>query len=96
MLAEVILNQPLPSPSHVIPQSADASRASQESPPAIAGFTDLVEVGRGASGRVYRAWQGSLRRVVALKVMTSNVTAESIGRAHARRGRWRSSIIPMS
>jgi hypothetical protein len=81
MLAEVILNHPLPSPSHVIPQAPAASRDSHDSPPAIAGFTDLVEVGRGASGRVYRAWQESLRRVVALKVMTSDVTAESIGRA---------------
>ncbi|MCA8940636.1 MAG: hypothetical protein KDB07_12540, partial [Planctomycetes bacterium] len=37
--------------------------------PMLPGLVMLQEVGRGASGRVFRAWQIKLRRIVAVKVL---------------------------
>lgn len=37
--------------------------------PHLKGLVLLQEIGRGASGRVFRAWQPKLRRIVAVKVM---------------------------
>ncbi len=37
-------------------------------PPHLPGLVLLAEVGHGSSGRVFRAWQVSLRRLVAVKV----------------------------
>ena len=38
------------------------------------GFVDAVEVGRGGAGIVYRCYQTSLARSVAVKVMATDLT----------------------
>lgn len=43
--------------------------SSDEPIPSIPGFTDLMEIGYGGMGIVYRAYQTSLRRTVAIKLM---------------------------
>lgn len=43
---------------------------SSRPPPHLPGFENLVEVGQGGSGTVYRAWQTFLNRQVAIKVVS--------------------------
>jgi hypothetical protein len=48
---------------------------SHRPPPDLPGFENLVEVGRGGSGTVYRGWQTSLNREVAIKVVSPEAMA---------------------
>ena len=44
---------------------------------AAAGFTHAVEVGRGGAGVVYRCFQTTLARSVAIKVMASDLDEDN-------------------
>ena len=56
--------------------------------PAIEGYEDLVEIGRGGFGTVYRGRQPSLHRDVAIKVLSATLDAAALERF--RREGWRS------
>ncbi|MGQ4618649.1 protein kinase domain-containing protein [Nocardia sp. R7R-8] len=45
-----------------------------------AGFEDVVEIGRGGFGVVYRCWQQALERTVAVKVSTAELDADNRAR----------------
>jgi len=59
-----------------VPSSAGSELASEL---AAAGFEEAREVGRGASGVVYRCNQTALGRVVAIKVLASELEAAPAG-----------------
>ncbi|MFN8857806.1 MAG: serine/threonine-protein kinase [Planctomycetaceae bacterium] len=64
--------------------SADSTEpAPPAPPPALPGFSDLHLIGRGGSGTVYRAFQTSLNRPVAVKILSAE--AVSRGRERVRR-----------
>src|SRR5207244_5683053 len=53
--------------------------------PIVPGYDVVAEIGRGGMGVVYKAWQGGLKRLVALKMIQSGPAAslEQIHRLRA-------------
>ena len=47
---------------------------------AAAGFGDAQEIGFGGFGAVYRCWQGTLERTVAIKVLTTDLDKDNVER----------------
>jgi hypothetical protein len=54
---------------------------------ALAGYDELVEIGRGGDSVVYRARDRTLSRQVAIKVLLTNDAAGSDRRGASRRSR---------
>ena len=59
-----------------------AESAGEPAVPQIPGFSDLVEVGRGATGIVYRAFQDELGRMVAIKLLSAAGIPGAAARVH--------------
>jgi serine/threonine protein kinase len=79
------LSTPTAPPLAVSTQSpGTAARASEERWPSIPGYEIVGELGRGAMGIVYKAWQQRAKRHVALKVIRDGFLA---GPEHRRRFR---------
>jgi tetratricopeptide (TPR) repeat protein len=86
MLARIVRSNPLgdrsqdwPSPDSGVPVVDD------QVIPSIPGFADLVEIGRGGMGVVYRARQLDLNRTVAIKLIPAASTFDRSSRARAVR-----------
>lgn len=58
-----------PTPLEQVVAATSDPTPTQSGPAQVAGYTDLVEVGRGGDSIVYRAHQGSVGRDVAIKVI---------------------------
>jgi predicted ATPase len=63
-------------------RSADTA---EDVPPAVAGYEDLTFLGRGGMGVVYKARQGSLDRLVALKFLAADCACDPIWLARFQR-----------
>src|SRR5262249_57843462 len=75
------MTEPLPTTAG--PESATVAAAEW---PVVPGYEVLAELGRGGMGVVYRAWQLSLNRDVALKVIRDGALAGAAQRARFRVG----------
>jgi tetratricopeptide (TPR) repeat protein len=65
-----------------LPFVRDGRDDSPAATPVIPGFSDLVEVGRGATGIVYRALDDELGRTVAIKVLSRGKIPGAAARVH--------------
>ncbi len=78
-----VVAQGAPGGAQAIPTSPHgAGHEPAEGPPRIPGFSDLVEVGRGATGIVYRGMDDELRRPVAIKVLSGGKIPGAAARVH--------------
>jgi eukaryotic-like serine/threonine-protein kinase len=77
-LADFFANQ-----DHIRPYVAPLHDCTPDSPllPPFGDYEELVEIARGGMGVVYKAWQKSLKRIVALKMMrTALASPEDVER----------------
>ncbi|MFN7805747.1 MAG: protein kinase domain-containing protein [Planctomycetaceae bacterium] len=78
-----VVAQVMPGGTHEIPPGkSGGSEEPPHPPPRIPGFADLVEVGRGATGIVYRGLDGELQRPVAIKVLSGGKIPGAVARVH--------------
>ncbi len=69
---------PAPTGKTTTPFAGPAGRESGQAPDWLEGCDLLEEVGRGAMGAVWRAWQRGARRLVAVKLLAADVPAGRI------------------
>lgn len=71
---------PLPAPATASSESSAVLPSVGASGPRIGRYSSLKEIGRGGMGRVYKAWDESHSRWVALKVISDRLPLEGLTR----------------
>lgn len=62
--------------AETLPASVDGSRARRPMPRQIGRYEVLAELGRGATGVVYKAWDPQLKRLLAIKRLREGIDAD--------------------